>query len=227
MEINSNPADLITKYFDELTETQLGQFQQLGELYADWNQKINVISRKDISNLYEKHILHSLAIAVVFRFVPGMQVVDIGSGGGFPAVPLAIFFPETEFIAVDSIGKKLKVVDEVCLAAGLKNLTTVHARMESIRNRRFDAAVTRAVAPLQQLLEWSRMSLNKSHKTELKFQPSGHTEEYRLASGLIALKGGDLNKEIQESGKKVFLWELEHFFTEEFFREKYLLQVPA
>src|ERR671933_1074178 len=143
--------DTLLKYFSDFSEEQLTQFRALEELYKDWNAKINVISRKDIESLYEKHVLHSLAIAAVFNFPAGAQLIDIVTGGGFPVIPLAIFFPEVQFLLVDSIGKKLKVVEDVAAAIGLKNVTTQHIRAEEIRNRKFDFVVSRAVAPLTDL----------------------------------------------------------------------------
>ena len=167
--------EIILKYFSDFTPKQLEQFAALEALYHDWNEKINVISRKDIGSLYEKHVLHSLAIAAVFNFTPGQQIIDIGSGGGFPGIPLAIFFPEVNFHLVDSIGKKLKIVDAVKEAIDLKNVTSQHIRAEEIKNRKFDYAVTRAVAPLKDLWHWSKPILKKT-----------------TPGGLICLKGGDL-----------------------------------
>ncbi len=225
MEVNGHNLEIISRYFGELTETQQSQIDQLGGLYSAWNDKINVISRKDIEHLYQRHVLHSLAIAAVFDFAPGMQVVDIGTGGGFPAIPLAIFFPETVFTAVDSIGKKLKVVEEIGAATGLKNIKTRHMRVEEISGTRFDVAVTRAVAPLQKLLEWTRNNLARSKETLEKFSNHPVNKNARLASGLIALKGGDLALEIQQSNKNPLVWEIEELFPETFFREKYVLQI--
>src|SRR5689334_3545386 len=147
---------LLLKYFSAFTEKQLAQFKALEELYKDWNSKINVISRKDIDSLYEKHVLHSLSIAAAFEFEAGTEIIDIGTGGGFPGIPLAIFFPEVKFHLVDSIAKKLKVVDAVAKAIELKNVTTQHIRAEEIKNRKFDFAVSRAVAPLKDLWKWSK-----------------------------------------------------------------------
>ncbi|MBI1781430.1 MAG: 16S rRNA (guanine(527)-N(7))-methyltransferase RsmG, partial [Sphingobacteriales bacterium] len=189
---------------------------------------INVISRKDIDSLYEKHVLHSLAIATQFDFAPGTEIIDLGTGGGFPGIPLAIFFPEVKFHLVDSIGKKIKVVNEVSSAIGLKNLTAQHTRIEDIKDRKFDYVVSRAVAPLKDLWKWSRPLLKKKvgslQLTVDSKEPQ--TTNYKLQTGLICLKGGDLAIEIHESGLKPMAWGLEQLFEEPFFREKYLLFIP-
>ena len=187
----------------------------LGPLYNEWNSKINVISRKDIDSLYEKHVLHSLAIAV-FEFKPGSAVIDIGTGGGFPGIPLAIYFPEVQFHLVDSIGKKLKIVNAIAEAAGITNITTQHIRAEEIKNRQFDYAVSRAVAPLKDLWLWSKPLLKKKNKL---------ADEDELLPGLICLKGGDLAQEIQESGTRPRIMPISELFKEESFHEKYLLYV--
>ena len=204
--------DIILKYFSDFTETQLQQFAALDELYKDWNSKINVISRKDIDALYEKHVLHSLAIAAVTDFKPGTQIIDIGTGGGFPGIPLAIFFPEVTFHLVDSIAKKLKVVEAVAENIGLKNVTTQHTRAEEIKNRKFDFAISRAVAPLKELWQWSRPLIRKGNEQE-------------LPNGLICLKGGDLAAEISDSGLRPRMISIEEIFKEESFKEKYMLHV--
>ncbi len=219
MEKTPERLEVVLQYFSDFSPTQLQQLAALEELYREWNDKINVISRKDIESLYEKHVLHSLAIAATFDFTPGMEVIDIGTGGGFPGVPLAIFFPETKFHLVDSIGKKLKVIEAVSRAAGLTNITTQHTRAEEIRNRKFDVAVSRAVAPLKDLLGWSRPLLKKT-----KPQASD-TEGNPIASGLICLKGGDLAAEISESNSRPKMMEIYHLFQLDFFKEKYILQV--
>lgn len=206
--------DIILKYFADFTPQQLEQFGPLEALYRDWNEKINVISRKDIDHLYERHVLHSLAIAAAFEFHPGMEVIDIGTGGGFPGIPLAIFFPDVRFHLADSIAKKLKVVEAVSAAIGLQNISTEHTRAEAIKNRKFDMVVSRAVAPLKDLWNWGKPLL-KTKKTETGLQP-----------GLICLKGGDLAKEIQESGTRPRVMEVKEVFPEPFFAEKYLLYVP-
>lgn len=208
--------EMIQQYFADFTETQSTQFSALKELYTDWNEKINVISRKDMDNFYEHHVLHSLTIATQFEFTKGMQVMDLGCGGGFPGIPLAIFFPDTQFHMVDSINKKLKVVAEIAQAIGLNNVTTQHTRAEDIKNRKFDAVVSRAVAPLKDLWHWSRPLLQKNQHTEYGVN---------TPNGLVCLKGGDLSKEISESGCKPRVWEIEQIFPQDFFKEKYLLYV--
>jgi 16S rRNA (guanine527-N7)-methyltransferase len=213
--------DILLKYFSDFTPRQKEQFAALGDLYTEWNQKINVISRKDIEGLYEKHVLHSLSIAASFNFTPGLEIIDIGTGGGFPGVPLAIFFPEVKFHLVDSIGKKLKVVEAVKEATGLTNITTQHARAEEIKNRKFDFAVSRAVAPLKDLLVWSRPLFKK--KTYSFEGADG--EERQFKSGLICLKGGDLAQEISDSASRPKMVEISQVFEESYFEEKYLLYV--
>ncbi len=208
--------ELIQKYFTDFSEKQVEQFAALKNLYADWNSKINVISRKDMDNFYEHHVLHSLAIAAKFKFTKGMQVMDLGCGGGFPGIPLAILFPETGFHLVDSINKKLKVVTEISASIGLKNITTQHSRAEEIKSRKFDAVISRAVAPLKDLWHWSKPLIKKN-----KIAIAG------VPNGLICLKGGDLTQEIYESGCKPMVWEIEKIFPYKFFTEKYLLYIPA
>ncbi|KIC95726.1 16S rRNA methyltransferase [Flavihumibacter solisilvae] len=206
--------ELIENYFGDFTPRQLEQFRALEGLYTDWNSKINVISRKDIDQLYSNHVLHSLAIAAAFTFPPGSKIIDIGTGGGFPGIPLAIFFPEVEFLLADSINKKLKVVAGVADEIGLKNVVTRHTRVEDIKDRKFDYVVSRAVAPLGDLWRWSKPLLAK--------RPS---DGEHPASGLICLKGGDLAAEISASGVRPKIMEVFDLFPEENFREKYLLYV--
>lgn len=203
--------DIITKYFSDFSEKQLQQFASLKNLYAEWNEKINVISRKDMDNFYEHHVLHSLAIAAQFDFPSGYRVIDIGTGGGFPAIPLAIFFPEVQFHLVDSINKKLKVVNAVVSEVGLTNVTTQHARAEDVKEK-VDVVVSRAVAPLKDLWYWSKPLLNKKR-----------VDQPKKISGLICLKGGDLNQEISESRLQPQIWEIEKIFNEPYFKEKYIL----
>ena len=212
--------EIVRKYFTEFTPTQLQQLEQLAAVYKEWNDKINVISRKDIDSLYEKHVLHSLAIAAVFDFVPGTQICDLGTGGGFPGIPLAIFFPEVQFHLTDSINKKLKVVNEVATAIGLKNVTTQHTRTEQIENRKFDFVVSRAVAPLRDLWHWSLPILKAKGQGK-----SANAFDEPVYGGLICLKGGDLREEIKESGLSPLIWEIDQLFPEEFFKEKYVLSV--
>ncbi|MBI3882999.1 MAG: 16S rRNA (guanine(527)-N(7))-methyltransferase RsmG [Sphingobacteriales bacterium] len=202
--------EIVLKYFSDFSETQIKQLTALKDLYTEWNEKINVISRKDMDNFYEHHVLHSLAITTQFDFKKDMQVMDLGCGGGFPGIPLAIFFPETSFHLVDSINKKLKVASEVAAAIGLTNLTVQHTRAEDIKDRKFDVVVSRAVAPLKDLWFWSKPLLKKGSSP----------------TGLICLKGGDLGNEISESRCKPRVWEIEKIFQEPFFKEKYLLHVP-
>lgn len=208
--------EIVQKYFGDFTDTQLEQLQKLQGLYTEWNEKINVISRKDIEALYERHVLHSLAIAAVCNFDDGTEVVDIGTGGGFPGIPLAIFFPNVNFLLVDSIGKKIKVVEEVANGTGLKNVTTVHGRVEEVKGRKFDYAVSRAVAPLGELWKWINPALRVGQKSD------------ELPNGLICLKGGDLKKEIEESGVKKITqaWSVHDIFPEPAFEEKYVVYVP-
>ncbi len=203
--------EILLRYFTDFSEKQLKQFAALKDLYDEWNEKINVISRKDMNNFYGHHVLHSLAIATQFEFEKGMQVMDLGCGGGFPGLPLAIFFPDTHFHLVDSINKKLKVVNEIAAAAGIKNISTQHSRAEDIKDKKFDVVVTRAVAPLKDLWHWSKPLLKKG----------------KLPNGLICLKGGDLAQEIAESNCRPRVWELKDIFDEPFFKEKILLQVAV
>lgn len=202
----------ILKYFPNLTEEQQKQLSALYELYADWNSKINVISRKDIGNLYEHHVLHSLGIAKVINFRPGSEVMDLGTGGGFPGIPLAIFFPDTQFKLVDSIGKKLKVAAGVAQSIGLKNVSVCHERAEEEKGR-FDFVVSRAVMPLPDLMKIIGKNIRKE-------------QQHALPNGLICLKGGELQQEVQPFKHKAMLWNLSEFFEEEFFETKKIVYVP-
>lgn len=204
--------EIIDRYFSEFTSKQNQQFSALKSLYAEWNSKINVISRQDIDELYLRHVLHSLSIAAVAEFDPGARIVDIGTGGGFPGIPLAIFFPEVHFLLADSIGKKIKVVEAVKSSLGLMNITAMQTRVEELPKQSFDYAISRAVAPLKKLWQWSQPLLVKG-------------ECGNLENGLICLKGGDLNAEISESGLKPAIYQIDKFFQEDFFQEKYLLHV--
>ena len=214
--------EILQQYFGDFSETQIKQFAALKDLYTEWNKKINVISRKDMDNFYEHHVLHSLSITTQFEFTKGMQVMDLGCGGGFPGIPLAIFYPETHFHLVDSINIKLKVAAEIAATIGLQNITTQHTRAEDIKNHpqdtagKFDTVISRAVAPLKNLWQWSKPLLQKNKNIEYGVN---------TPNGLICLKGGDLTQEIFESGCKPMVWEIEKFFSQEFFKEKYLLYV--
>ncbi len=208
--------DLLQKYFQNLSDTQKAQFEQLDPLYRDWNAKINVISRKDIDNLYLHHVLHSLAIAKVIQLKPGAAVLDIGTGGGFPGIPLAILFPETQFTLVDSIGKKIKVVQGVSEAIGLKNVTALHQRVEDFKKQQFDFAVTRAVTTLDKLYAWSaRLFKNK--------------EQHVLPNGLLALKGSTFREEVKTLPRDSYVEDylISDFFEEAYFQEKFVVYVQA
>jgi len=206
--------ELILKYFSDFSPRQLNQLKQLSTVYLEWNEKINVVSRKDIESLYERHVLHSLSIAARYPFASGLEIVDIGTGGGFPGIPLAIFFPDVQFHLVDSIGKTLKVVEAVVAALEISNVTIQHSRAEDIKGRKFDFAVSRAVAPLAELWKWSKPLLRKERKME------------ELKNGLICLKGGDLTEEIAASNTRPHQQPIGDLFDEPFFEEKYILYVP-
>ncbi len=207
--------ELINSYFTDFSAREREQLAMLKPLYADWNEKINVISRKDMDHFYEHHVLHSLAIATEFEFSKEMEVMDLGCGGGFPGIPLAILFPDTRFLLVDSIAKKLKVAEEIAAAIGLTNIAIRHTRAEAIKDKRFDVVVSRAVAPLKDLLGWVKPLLKKQPNTP------------GLARGLICLKGGDLAAEIAASGARPRIWEIEQRFPRPFFHRKYILQVVS
>ena len=200
---------ILTKYFTDLTDQQLDQFGRLRSLYTDWNSKINVISRKDIEQLYERHVLHSLAIAKVIQFKPGTTVLDVGTGGGFPGIPLAIFFPETSFMLIDSTGKKIKVVNEVALALNLPNVKAEHVRVEDVKQK-FDFVVSRAVTAFPGFISMVRTNVS-SH---------GFNE---LANGILYLKGGDFEEEIAPFRKQIQVFKLQDIFREEFFETKSLI----
>lgn len=203
--------DIILKYFPNLSEVQQQQFAALYDLYIDWNSKINVISRKDITNLYEHHVLHSLGIAKVMQFRPETTVMDLGTGGGFPGIPLAILFPETHFHLVDSIGKKVKVATEIANAIGLKNATTRHCRAEE-EKQLFDFVVSRAVMPLTDLLKIIRKNIKKE-------------QHNALSNGLICLKGGELEREVMPVKHQTLMYDLKDYFEEEFFETKKVVYV--
>ena len=206
-------SDIIFKYFPHLTPQQQQQFQQLPELYHFWNSQINVISRKDIDLLFERHVLHSLGIAKVISFLPGENVLDVGTGGGFPGLPLAILFPDTQFFLVDSIGKKIKVVNEIAQAIGLKNLKAEHMRAEQVPGK-FDFVVSRAVTQLKDFYPWVKGKFNK-------------TSRNTIPNGILYLKGGDLDQEIKESGLSVKQFYLKDYFEEEFFDTKQVIYIKG
>ena len=206
--------EIIFKYYPTLTESQKEQFSQLYPLYSDWNQKINVISRKDIENLYEHHVLHSLAIKEVINFKAGSQVLDLGCGGGFPGIPLAIMFPDVEFHLVDSVGKKLKVAENVSQSIGLSNVRFSHCRGEELKDRIYDFVVSRAVMPLPDLMRCVR----KNIKAE---------QQNVLPNGIIALKGGDLNSEIAGMRSICTVWDISDYYHEDYFSTKKIVHVTV
>jgi len=203
--------EILTKYFPDLTDQQLDQFGRLGSLYEEWNSQINVISRKDIEQLYERHVLHSLSIAKVIRFKPGTTILDVGTGGGFPGIPLAILFPETSFMLIDSIGKKIKVVSEVASALNLGNVTAEHIRVEEVQQK-FDFVVSRAVTAFPRFVSMV--------KTKVASQSNND-----LPNGILYLKGGDFEEEIEPFRKQIQVYELQSFFQEEFFETKRLIHM--
>ena len=203
--------ELILKYFPDLTEIQINQFEALEGLYKDWNAKINVVSRKDIDELYLRHVLHSLGIAKVIQFADNSSILDVGTGGGFPGVPLAILFPNCKFHLVDSINKKLKVINEVCDAIELTNVKTTHSRVEAI-DETFDFIVSRAVTAMPEFTKWVKGKVTKNQKNKLK-------------NGILYLKGGDLTEELKQyTNVKAFL--LSDYFEEEFFDTKKVIYLP-
>ena len=206
------PIDIIQKYFTGLTDLQQQQFAQLDSLYREWNAKINVISRKDIDNLYEHHVLHSLAIAKVINFRPTTQILDFGTGGGFPGIPLAILFPECQFRLIDGTGKKIRVAQEVCQAIGLTNCQPVHLRGEDEKGK-YDFVVSRAVMPLPDLVKIVRKNISK-------------TQRNTLPNGIICLKGGELQAETLPFRNIVELTDISTFFSEEWFKEKHVIYLP-
>ena len=201
----------LKKYFPELTAHQIKQFEQLEDLYKEWNAQINVVSRKDIDELYLRHVLHSLAIAKVQPFVDGATVLDIGTGGGFPGIPLAILFPETNFYLVDSIGKKIKVVNEVVAVLELKNVKAEHLRAEKVKEQ-FDFIVSRAVTNMSDFIKWTKGKIKKKSNHDLK-------------NGILYLKGGDLTEELQNFPKAT-LFDLSNYFDEDFFETKKVVHLP-
>ncbi len=208
--------DILLHYFPNLPEEQVEQFQALGPLYREWNAKINVISRQDIDNLYERHLLHALAIPKVLHFVTGAEILDLGTGGGFPGIPLAIVFPEVQFMLIDGTRKKIKVVQEIVDALELKNVTAQQVRAEELKSKRFDFVVTRAVAKLEQLIPWSNPLLKNKH-------------QHAVPNGLLALKGGNIKAELAElpAHEYVEVFPLSDFFEESYYEEKYLIYVQG
>lgn len=204
--------DIILKYFPELTDIQRGQFAALYDLYHEWNSKINVISRKDIDSLYEHHILHSLAIAKIIKFRPGTKILDLGTGGGFPGIPLAIMFPETNFKLIDGTGKKILVVKEISKAIGLENCVAEQLRGEN-ETGKYDFVVSRAVMPLPDLVRLVKKNIAKQQHNS-------------LPNGLLCLKGGNVNEEIKPFKHITDVTDIGTFFTEEWFKQKYLIYVP-
>ncbi|WP_299228564.1 16S rRNA (guanine(527)-N(7))-methyltransferase RsmG [uncultured Psychroserpens sp.] len=202
---------LIQQYFPNLTDTQLQQFRSLEDLYKDWNLKINVVSRKDIDELYLRHVLHSLGIAKVISFLPNTKVLDVGTGGGFPGIPLAVLYPETQFHLVDSIAKKIKVVNEVTEGLQLNNVKTSHERVENI-NEQFDFIVSRAVAAMPTFVHWVKGKIAKEQKHDLK-------------NGILYLKGGDLTEELQ-TYRTAKIYNLNDYFKESFFDTKKVVHLP-
>lgn len=203
--------ELIKKYFNDLANAQLHQFEQLEALYNDWNTKINVISRKDINELYIRHVLHSLGIAKVQSFKSGARILDVGTGGGFPGIPLAILFPATQFYLVDSIGKKIKVVREISDTLELKNVSAAHYRAEKIKGE-FDFIVSRAVTNMDDFVKWVRKKVRKKQQHELK-------------NGILYLKGGNLNQELLNFPKAT-IYNLSEYFAEDFFETKKVVHIP-
>jgi len=203
--------DIITKYFPNLSDEQIVQFTNLKDLYKDWNLKINVVSRKDIDEIYLRHVLHSLGIAKVMRFHKGAQVLDVGTGGGFPGIPLAILFPETQFHLVDSIGKKIKVVDEVIAGLGITNVKTTNDRVENVPGQ-YDFIVSRAVAQMDTFVRWVRNHIKKKSVHELK-------------NGILYLKGGDLTEELAKFSTTQ-IYNLTDYYTEDFFETKKVVYLP-
>ena len=203
--------DLLLKYFPNLTQLQISQFSQLQELYKDWNLKINVVSRKDIDELYLRHVLHSLGIAKVVQFKPNTKVLDVGTGGGFPGIPLAILFPETQFHLVDSIGKKIKVVNDVSEGLGLQNIKTTHGRVEEIKGT-YDFIVSRAVAQMETFVFWTKGKINKK-------------QQHPIKNGILYLKGGDLSDELKKYTSAT-TYNLLDYFIEDFFETKKIVHLP-
>ncbi len=205
-------VSIIYKYFPNLTATQKSQFEQLQHLYEHWNAQINVISRKDIDSLYERHVLHSLGISKIMNFKPKTNIMDVGCGGGFPGIPLAILYPECNFYLIDAIGKKIKVVNEVATALELKNLKAEHKRAEDVKEK-FEFVVSRAVTETPVFYRWVQNKISKNQFNE-------------LPNGLLLLKGGDLTEELNDFKKRAVIYDLKNFFSEEFFETKKVVYIP-
>lgn len=203
--------DIILKYFPKLTEKQVEQFGLMKPLYTEWNSKINVISRKDMDGLYEKHVLHSLSIAKFIRFTNGTELLDVGTGGGFPGIPLAVFFPEAKFHLIDSVGKKIKVTEEIASALGLKNVKTQQIRAEDLKGK-YDFILSRAVTQLPDFVKWVRNNISDKNKNS-------------IPNGILYLKGGNIDGEIHPFRKNVYVQELSNYFEEEFFETKKLVHL--
>jgi 16S rRNA (guanine527-N7)-methyltransferase len=205
--------EILEQYFKELNPRQIEQFQMLEGLYKSWNEKINVISRKDIDLLYERHVLHSLAIAKVINFKPYTEILDVGTGGGFPGIPLAILFPESKFTLVDSIGKKIQVVNAISTELGLKNIKALHMRAEQLKTH-FDFVVSRAVAPAEEIISWTKELISKNHF-------------HQKPNGWLLLKGGALKEELSATKKSYKIYSISNYFNEEFFEEKAVVYISS
>lgn len=205
--------ELINHYFKDLNEKQVEQFTKLHAVYREWNEKINVISRKDINLLYERHVLHSLAIAKVISFKPNTDILDVGTGGGFPGIPLAILFPDCKFTLVDSIGKKIQVVKAVAEELGLKNVEAFHIRAEQLKTH-YDFVISRAVAPALEIITWTKELISKTHF-------------HQKPNGWLLLKGGDLKEELSAAKKSYKIYPIKHYFNEEFFLEKAVIYISS
>ncbi len=205
--------EIIKHYFGDLSTKQTEQFAQLDAIYRNWNEKINVISRKDIDLLYERHVLHSLSIAKVISFKPNTDILDVGTGGGFPGIPLAILFPECKFTLVDSIGKKIQVVKAVSEELGLKNVEAFHMRAEQLKSH-YDFVISRAVAPALEIINWTKDLISKNHF-------------HQKPNGWLLLKGGDLKEELGATKKSYKIYPIKHYFKEDFFEEKAVIYISS
>lgn len=209
---NNTDIEILLTYFPELSAVQQQQFSLLPQLYKSWNEKINVISRKDIDHLLVHHVLHSLSIAKVISFTTNTRIIDVGTGGGFPGIPLAIMFPETNFLLIDSIGKKINVVNEIIASLKLENVNALKSRAEDVRGN-FDFVVSRAVAPLQEICKWTRHLIQPGGKNNMK-------------NGWLFLKGGDLSEEMVGANSRPLVFEINNYFKEDFFNEKRIIYLP-